>query len=460
MKISLLSPILLNIERLVVVFLTAVAFLLALVSFRGLVPVADPITPLGYIDRLSLLFGLHEQSQVVVVSAHQWSTDIHVFTFQRRLKDGAFYLTEERKESLGSGVFDQITKENVARKCREILISAEKCLPFRATTQKVPLVLGLSALDKLKSEEKKVLVSSLHQCLDSSRFYYNREGSIGLVSPSLQHTMQWFAVTLLNGRLPYLKPSDTPVLVETTEDDLLLTFAASDVTRLTNTTLERHKKVAVFGEVWDLVTVKIPDLGVFRARQLVLTKNSTGKEVASSPCVNPVVDRWWEFRGHNYHVKGLHKSVEEVKERNGPFAGKRVSRPVADYEACHGLVLTNTLNIINNKYESVLKEISRRKVYMLGKLFIKCAERGLTDPFKGGNVKLKSFMDSLKHACKVPNTDQPYACVDMMVAGVILDKVLGLHQSSLLLTPHQVGSLAMTGDWPVAVALYTYQLGV
>ena len=68
--------------------------------------------------------------------------------------------------------------------------------------------------------------------------------------------MQWFAVTLLNGRLPYLKPSDTPVLVETTEDDLLLTFAASDVTRLTNTTLERHKKVAVFGEVWDLVTVK------------------------------------------------------------------------------------------------------------------------------------------------------------------------------------------------------------
>ena len=37
--------------------------------------------------------------------------------------------------------------------------------------------------------------------------------------------------------------------------------------------------------------------------------------------------------------------------------------------------------------------------------------------------RLKAFMDSLKHACKVPNTDQPFACVDMMVAGVILDKV-------------------------------------
>ena len=126
MKTGILSPILLNIERFVVVFLTAVAFLLALVSFRGLVPVADPITPVGYIDKLSLLFGLHEESQVVIVSAHQWTTDIHVFTFQRRLKDGAFYLTSERKESLGTGVFDQISKENVGRKCREILTAAEK----------------------------------------------------------------------------------------------------------------------------------------------------------------------------------------------------------------------------------------------------------------------------------------------------------------------------------------------
>jgi hypothetical protein len=40
-------------------------------------------------------------------------------------------------------------------------------------------------------------------------------------------------------------------------------------------------------------------------------------------------------------------------------------------------------------------------VYIRGKLFIQCAERGLTDPFKGGDVKLKAFMDSLKHACKV-----------------------------------------------------------
>ena len=84
-----MSHVLLNIERLIVVLLTAIAFLLALVSFRGLVPVPDPLTPVGYIDRLSLLFGLHEQSHVVIVSSHHWTTEVHTFTFQRRLKDGA-----------------------------------------------------------------------------------------------------------------------------------------------------------------------------------------------------------------------------------------------------------------------------------------------------------------------------------------------------------------------------------
>ena len=73
-------------------------------------------------------------------------------------------------------------------------------------------------------------------------------------------------------------------------------------------------------------------------------------------------------------------------------------------------------------------------------------------------MKLKSFMDSLKHACKIPNTDQPWACLDMMVVAVVLDKVLGLPQSSMLLTPHMVGG--MTGDWPVTAALQIYQTGV
>ena len=86
----------------------------------------DPLTPLSYVDQLSLLLGLHEQSQVVVVSAHQWSTDVHVFTFQRRLKDGAFYLNKELKETVDLSVFDQVTPENIEKKCQEIIRVCEQ----------------------------------------------------------------------------------------------------------------------------------------------------------------------------------------------------------------------------------------------------------------------------------------------------------------------------------------------
>ena len=452
---KVLSPILINLERAVVGVLAGVALLLAIVSFRGLVPVPDPLTPVGYIDSLSLLFGLHEQSHVIVVSGHLWTTDVHVFTFQRRLKDGAFYLNGEHKTSLSFGLLDQISRDRTEQRCRAVLAACDSGLPFTASKHRTPVMVGLPTIAALAEEERRSLVSGLDSCLEGSAYGYSKQGGLGVVSPALQTAMQWFAVSLLSGRLPFQKPGETPVLVETTEQELVLTFAVTDTSRLGNLSLSSQQSVEVFGEVWDLVTVRVPDLGVLKARQMVLTNRDPARELAASPCVNPVVDRWWEYGGHSYHVKGLHRSVEEVKERNGPFAGKRVARPVANYEACHTVVVSHVQASLGNTYNQVIKDLKKRKVFIRGKLFIKCAERGLTDPFKGGNVKLKTFMDSLKHACKVPNTDQPYACVDMMVAGVLLDKVLGLHQSSVLLTPHQVSGI--TGDWPVAAALQTYQ---
>lgn len=60
---------------------------------------------------------------------------------------------------------------------RSLLYSSK--LPFSASKQKTPIVFGLPSLVNFDTEDKKVLVSSLHQCLDSSQFDYSREGSIG-----------------------------------------------------------------------------------------------------------------------------------------------------------------------------------------------------------------------------------------------------------------------------------------
>ena len=36
-------------------------------DFNRLHPVEDPVTPVGFLDRLSLLFGVHEESAVIVL---------------------------------------------------------------------------------------------------------------------------------------------------------------------------------------------------------------------------------------------------------------------------------------------------------------------------------------------------------------------------------------------------------
>ena len=41
--------------------------------------------------------------------------------------------------------------------------------------------------------------------------------------------------------------------------------------------------------------MRIPKLGVYEARQMVLTGGQLDKEMAASPCVNPVVDRYVQF---------------------------------------------------------------------------------------------------------------------------------------------------------------------
>jgi hypothetical protein len=50
---------------------------------------------------------------------------------------------------------------------------------------------------------------------------------------------------------------DTPVLVETNDEDLELTFAVSSLSRVKNETIKLVQKVSVFGETWNLVTVRI-----------------------------------------------------------------------------------------------------------------------------------------------------------------------------------------------------------
>lgn len=150
---------------------------------------------------------------------------------------------------------------------------------------------------------------------------------------------------------------------------------------------------------------------------------------------------------------------ELVKERNGPFAGKKINRPVANYEGCHATAKDYIRRHLTTNETDTLRSLFKgRPIFMEGLLLEKCMERGLTLPYKGGNVRMKLFIDSLQHACKVPNTDQPFGCVDLMYLATLLDGMFGFKQSSILRSSCDVEG--MTGEWPLAAAFHVYENGL
>ena len=126
------------------------------------------------------------------------------------------------------------------------------------------------------------------------------------------------------------------------------------------------KKMSAFGHPLQLVTLHFKDLGLYSARHYALTLpgviNNTLEErnevIATtsedifrtthqeakvynvrSACVNPIIDSYWQWNSEVFHIRGLEKGDHEmVKERNGPFAGKRINRPVANYNYCRGVM--------------------------------------------------------------------------------------------------------------------------
>ena len=112
------------------------------------------------------------------------------------------------------------------------------------------------------------------------------------------------------------------------------------------------------------------------------------------------------WKNTTFHVRGVvNGTYELVRERNGPFAGKKINRPVAKYDYCHRVCSTYVNDKLRVKFEdadggksdkaifdSLHGNLAGRKVFMAGLLREKCIERGLTLPDSGGNVKMRSFL--------------------------------------------------------------------
>ena len=497
--------------------------LLAAITFHGFSPVLDPIAPVTFLDRISYWMGVHEKSSIVVVELGNlsrsrrkvlklellfhmlyvpgaWSTLLFTYVFHRHLSDGTFHIEKEYRTTLLPGLFSDQVASNATflqLQIEEVLSRASEHLPsnkFRLrlrpddcqSEECLPPLLVKVSNDALALDENRIqiVIQALTKKLESNSntsFYFNAEKSLGALNSIDQTALQWFAINLLSHNFKDWRVSTSAIILDVSENDAFITMAVPANRLLPDQRVWTTRHLTAFGHDIKLVTFRYPALGLFSARAHVFHLSSTPKVFSSrdgtsgidvrSACVNPVCDAFWHWSNNTYHIRGVvNGTYELVRERNGPFAGKRINRPVAKYDYCHRVCAAYVSEKLRVTFEErdggkadkaifdSLRSNQHRKVFMAGLLREKSIERGLTLPDMGGNVKMRSFLDSLKHACKVPNTEQPFACLDLMFLATLVDQLLGFKQGSILHSASNVNG--MTAEWPIAAAFHVYQNGL
>ena len=478
------------------------------------------------------------------------SSWVYTYVFHRHLSDGSFSIGSEKKTLLLPGIFDEPLKNGdnetwfLSRRADELYETALSSVPsscvdkLRGRWPRLVIKTSESTLQKVSSLDRvQNLISVLNEKFASneeSPFAFNSVSGFGVLQSKDERILRWFSSALLTHTLKKFSARNAPVLVDLSPTYFEVTLPVGSKARLPEQKFMKVDKFSAFGHLVKLVTLRIPSLGLDQARYSMLSRHGpvlkdeepkpkedkdekTAEKKANttsvflkardlrqgvdviyrSECINPVLYGTSIYNGTTYRVLGkLEPDIETVKERTGPFAGKRFSRPVANYDECHAsamAVIKNSLeklrphlpveSMTDKEEEGVLvvaphklkqetelalevfirnqtkpKKKVTRPVFVTGGLKALLIERGLTVPYTGGNIVMKTFMDNLNISFKRPNGEQPFASTDMMYAATLLDKLLGLSGGTILISPESVEK--MTADWPLAAAFHMYENGL
>ncbi len=362
---------------------------------------------------------------------------MYVYIFQRHIGDGSFHLASEEKLRILPGLFskpDSLATRGLAHdleaRVDEVISAAEERAPQEEeekdghVKRATPVLARISpqVLDRVgggggggggAEEVAKVAAALSARLRNSSRLFFSepargeRGGFATVAGPSLgtlsvreARVLQWFAVNLLTHKLigASFSASATSAIVDVGPQDLELTFAIPSgrpgappggPERLASVS-----RVSAFGRSIKLVSLVFKGLGLMPARLAMLTedqvkKEKKGEEVGGmveirNECMNPIAQAVWNYEGRDYHIQGKEEpDFELVRERNGPFAGKKINRPVASFDGCHKRAVSFLSGKVPTNESALVRAILRgREIFMEGMLLEKAMERGLTLPYK------------------------------------------------------------------------------
>ncbi|XP_055710693.1 ectonucleoside triphosphate diphosphohydrolase 5 isoform X2 [Phlebotomus papatasi] len=359
------------------------------------------------IDGIAVGLGYQEKQFAVILDAGSTGSRVLAYEFHKGYLDGRLVLDNELFKQLKPGLSAFADKPNEgAQQIDKLLLEAKNVIP-EAYWASTPVVLkataGLRLLDPKKADG---LLRAVRQVFKKSGFLIE-ENAVEIMEGVDEGIFSWFTVNFLLGRL---NGKNTVAALDLGGGSTQVTFAPKDFSQnifdgyiYTVPTAADHVKV---------FTHSYLGLGLHALRHAVFTSGLPDNQTAiESECVNPIVhNKLFRYANREFHISG--------KDNKKSTA----DNPEVDFETCLENVKNKVLPLVKPKPVT----LKQHQIAAFSYYFERAIETGLVDPNLGGEIKVGDFYTKAREVCAIPNTDQPFMCLDLTFISVLLQDGFGL----------------------------------
>ncbi|XP_044748742.1 ectonucleoside triphosphate diphosphohydrolase 5 isoform X2 [Coccinella septempunctata] len=370
------------------------------------------------IDKLAVNFGYHKPVYAVVIDAGSTGSRVLAFTFHESYIGSHLVLDKElfkyNKEGLSSFAENP---EDGAKSIESLLEEAKNEIPQKHWTNTSLLLKATAGLRLLPTDKAEKLLHSVRNLFKKVPFL-TRKDSVEIMDGTDEGIYSWFTVNFLLGRING-NPANTVAALDLGGGSTQVTFAA-----LAPSSLKHRDRIHLASSPTGNIPVythSFLGLGLKAARKAILTYGQDNTSNITSECVNHIINgHKFKYGSEVYYVSGPQWNyLTMVDESVGYLTSSEV--PIVNMDKCLPIIKSFIQN--NSKPP---EELPNKIIFAFSYYFDKAAEAGLIDPYTGGRIELEDFKNAATEACRTPNTEQPFLCLDLSFIWILLQDGLGL----------------------------------
>ncbi|XP_045479496.1 ectonucleoside triphosphate diphosphohydrolase 5 isoform X2 [Harmonia axyridis] len=370
------------------------------------------------IDKLAVNFGYHQPVYAIVIDAGSTGSRILAFTFHESYIGSHLILDKElfkyNKEGLSSFAENP---EDGAKSIQSLIEEAKDEIPQEHWTNTSLLLRATAGLRLLPKDKAENLLESVRNLFKNVPFL-TKTNSVEIMDGVNEGIYSWFTVNFLLGRING-NPGNTVAALDLGGGSTQVTFAALAPSSLKHKD-RIHSAPSLTGGI-PVYTHSFLGLGLKAARKAILTVGQENSKNITSECVNHIIEgQKFKYGNEVYYVSGPKKDYLTIEDESvGYLTGSEI--PIVNMDKCLSIIRSFVRR--NSKPP---EELPNKVIFAFSYYFDRAAEAGLIDPLNGGKIELQDFKNAATEACKTPNADQPFMCLDLSFIWILLEDGLGL----------------------------------